>query len=187
MSFGELFLLAVGLSMDAFAVSVCKGLALRRVWPKHMGWVGLWFGGFQLLMPLLGYLLASTFARAMTGIAPYVAFILLAFIGINMIRESFGKAEPVEDCFCPKEMLVMAVATSIDALVVGISFAFLSVNILSAAGIIGLTTFVLSAAGVYVGHLFGARFKSAAEFAGGVILILIGLKVLLEHLGIISF
>lgn len=183
----DLIVTAVALSMDAFAVSISKGLSCRRYQLKNSLITGFYFGGFQALMPVVGFVLGFRFEDAIKSVDHWIAFIMLAFIGINMIRESFGKAETVEDCFCPKEMLVMAVATSIDALVVGISFAFLSVNILSAAGIIGLTTFVLSAAGVYVGHLFGARFKSAAEFAGGVILILIGLKVLLEHLGIISF
>lgn len=182
----EIIVIAIGLSMDAFAAAVCKGLSVQKLSGGQAALTGLYFGGFQALMPLVGFVLGFRFEDAIKSVDHWIAFIMLAFIGVNMIRESFGSAETVEDCFCPREMLVMAVATSIDALVVGISFAFLSVNILAAAGIIGVTTYVLSAAGVYVGHFFGARFKSAAELAGGVILILIGLKVLLEHLGIIS-
>lgn len=194
MSFGELFLLAVGLSMDAFAVSVCKGLALRRVRPKHMGWVGLWFGGFQLLMPLLGYLLASTFARAMTGIAPYVAFILLAFIGINMIREAMEKScERSDDDLSVKTMFLMAVATSIDAMAAGISMAMAGVtmrltdisSIWVCVTLIGVTTCTLSAAGVKVGSVFGCKYEKKAEFVGGCILVLLGLKILLEGLGVL--
>lgn len=187
MSFIELFLIAVGLSMDAFAVSVCKGLSVKRLSPKHALIVGIYFGGFQFLMPVIGYLLGFRFEHIITNIDHWIAFVLLAFIGGNMIKESFGKSEELNDDFSFKTMLMMAVATSIDALAVGITFAFLSVRILPAAGLIGITTFIISGAGIYIGNVFGAKYKSKAELAGGVILILIGVKILLEHLGIISF
>ncbi len=187
MSFIELFLIAVGLSMDAFAVSVCKGLSVKRLSPKHALLVGIYFGGFQFLMPVIGYLLGFRFEHIITNIDHWIAFVLLAFIGGNMIKESFGKSEELNDDFSFKTMLMMAVATSIDALAVGITFAFLSVRILPAAGLIGITTFIISGAGIYIGNVFGAKYKSRAELAGGVILILIGVKILLEHLGIISF
>lgn len=187
MSFIELFLIAVGLSMDAFAVSVCKGLSVKRLSPKHALLVGIYFGGFQFLMPVIGYLLGFRFEHIITNIDHWIAFVLLAFIGGNMIKESFGESEELNDDFSFKTMLMMAVATSIDALAVGITFAFLSVRILPAAGLIGITTFIISGAGIYIGNVFGAKYKSKAELAGGVILILIGVKILLEHLGIISF
>ena len=187
MSFIELFLIAVGLSMDAFAVSVCKGLSVKRLSPKHALLVGIYFGGFQFLMPVIGYLLGFRFEHIITNIDHWIAFVLLAFIGGNMIKESFGKSEELNDDFSFKTMLMMAVATSIDALAVGITFAFLSVRILPAAGLIGITTFIISGSGIYIGNVFGAKYKSKAELAGGVILILIGVKILLEHLGIISF
>ena len=187
MSFIELFLIAVGLSMDAFAVSVCKGLSVKRLSPKHALIVGIYFGGFQFLMPVIGYLLGFRFEHIITNIDHWIAFVLLAFIGGNMIKESFGESEELNDDFSFKTMLMMAVATSIDALAVGITFAFLSVRILPAAGLIGITTFIISGAGIYIGNVFGAKYKSKAELAGGVILILIGVKILLEHLGIISF
>ncbi len=187
MSFIELFLIAVGLSMDAFAVSVCKGLSVKRLSPKHALLVGIYFGGFQFLMPVIGYLLGFRFEHIITNIDHWIAFVLLAFIGGDMIKESFGKSEELNDDFSFKTMLMMAVATSIDALAVGITFAFLSVRILPAAGLIGITTFIISGAGIYIGNVFGAKYKSKAELAGGVILILIGAKILLEHLGIISF
>lgn len=187
MSFIELFLIAVGLSMDAFAVSVCKGLSVKRLSPKHALLVGIYFGGFQFLMPVIGYLLGFRFEHIITNIDHWIAFVLLAFIGGSMIKESFGKSEELNDDFSFKTMLMMAVATSIDALAVGITFAFLSVRILPAAGLIGITTFIISGAGIYTGNVFGAKYKSKAELAGGVILILIGAKILLEHLGIISF
>lgn len=185
----ELFLLAVGLSMDAFAVAVCKGLAVKRVGWKHMLVVGAWFGGFQALMPLLGYLLGNRFARYITSIDHWIAFVLLAAIGANMLREAFsGKDEAEADASLGfKAMLVMAVATSIDALAVGITFAFLPVNIWVAVGLIGVITFLLSMLGVKAGGVFGAKYKARAEAAGGVILILLGLKILLEHLGVIGF
>ena len=186
MGFVELFLIAVGLSMDAFAVSVCKGLSVKKVGVKHAALAGLYFGGFQFLMPVIGYLLGFRFESVIETVDHWVAFVLLAFIGGNMIKESFGKAEELNDDFGVKTMLLMAVATSIDALAVGITFAFLEVQILPAAGLIGVTTFLLSFAGIYIGNVFGARYKSKAELAGGIILVLIGVKILLEHLGILS-
>ena len=188
MGFLELFLLAIGLSMDAFAVSVCKGLAMQKVTFRNAAICGVWFGGFQALMPFIGYLLGSGFEKYINAVAPWIAFVLLALIGGNMIREALSKDdEDTSAALDVKTMFLMAVATSIDALAVGITFAFLEVDILPAAGLIGVTTFLLSAAGAYIGHAFGARYKSGAELAGGVILILIGLKILLEHLGLISF
>ena len=187
MSFWELFLIAVGLSMDAFAVSVCKGLSVKKVEPKHLGLVGLYFGGFQALMPLLGWLLGYRFEAAIASVDHWIAFVLLALIGGNMIRESFSEDEEQSDDFGFRVMLPLAVATSIDALAVGVTFAFLSVRILPAICLIGLTTFLLSGLGVWIGFRFGSRFQAHAERAGGIILILIGLKILLEHLGILSF
>ena len=194
MSLTELFVIAVGLSMDAFAVAICKGLSVRKAGLKEMAKAGLWFGGFQALMPLIGYFLGSTFEAYITEIDHWVAFVLLGLIGANMIKESFSKEE--ENCGCEnsgnpmraKEMFTLAIATSIDALAVGITFALLpEVNIGAAVGFIGAITFVLSAAGIKIGNIFGMKFKSKAEFAGGLILILMGLKILLEHLGVISF
>ena len=184
MTFTELFLLAVGLAMDAFAVSVCKGLALSRVDMKKALAAGLWFGGFQALMPLLGYLLGSRFASYIADFDHWIAFVLLALIGGNMIRESFGDEEEADASFGLRAMLPLALATSIDALAVGLTFAFLSVRVLPAVTLIGVVTLVISTAGVKLGNLFGARFRGKAEFAGGLILILLGVKILLEHLGI---
>ena len=183
----SLLLLAVGLSMDAFAVSVCKGLALKKVSLRHMCIVGAWFGGFQALMPSLGYLLGSRFEQYITAIDHWIAFVLLVLIGANMIREALSKeeAEEANASLAFQTMLLMAVATSIDALAVGITFAFLSVHIVPAALTIGATTFLLSAAGVKVGSVFGLRYKKRAEIAGGVILCLLGVKILLEHLGVL--
>lgn len=189
MGFIELLLIGAGLSMDAFAVSICKGLAAGRVRPGHMCIAGAWFGGFQALMPLIGFLLGSAFYRYITSVDHWIAFILLAFIGGRMIKEAFDKDDEsgnTDASFGIGNMFILAVATSIDALAVGITFAFLQVNILAAVCIIGLTTFIFSAAGVKIGSVFGSRYKSGAETAGGIILILIGLKILLEHLGIIS-
>ncbi|NCB94167.1 MAG: manganese efflux pump [Clostridia bacterium] len=191
-----LFTLAVGLSMDAFAVSICKGLAMKRITLKKAAIVGLWFGGFQALMPLIGYFLGVQFKDKITSIDHWIAFVLLGLIGINMIREALGKDDEEENGGCPvcesgedplkmKEMFVLAVATSIDALAVGVTFAFLQVQIWSAVSFIGVTTFVLSMAGVKVGNVFGTRYKSKAELAGGIILILLGIKILVEHLGLI--
>lgn len=181
----ELFILALGLSMDAFAVSVCKGLSLRKIKGKHMLIAGAWFGGFQALMPLIGYFLGSFFADMITKYAHWVAFSLLVFLGGRMLKEAFGEAEQMEADMDFKSMLLMAVATSIDALAVGVTFAFLQVQIIPAVSFIGAVTFVCSAAGVKIGSIFGAKFKSRAEVLGGVILIAIGAKILLEGLGIL--
>ena len=182
--FFELLSLAVGLSMDAFAVSICKGLSVSKVCPKHMLICGLYFGGFQALMPLIGYLLGVNFRSMIASVDHWIAFVLLSLIGANMLRESFSKDkdENVDASFGVKTMLLMAVATSIDALAVGVTFAFLEVNIVPAVSFIGITTFIFSAAGVLIGNIFGAKWKNKAEFAGGAILILIGLKILIEHL-----
>ena len=188
MSLLELFLLAVGLSMDAFAVSVCKGLSVRRGSMKQALTVGIWFGGFQALMPFLGYLLGITFSSLITIIDHWIAFVLLAFIGFNMIREARSDEEnESNDRFDFKTMLPLAVATSIDALAVGVTFAFLRVNIVPAVSFIGCITFLLSAIGLKAGNIIGAKNRSRAEFAGGLVLILMGIKILLEHLGVISF
>jgi len=187
MALWELFLIAVGLSMDAFAVAVCKGLSVQKIKPIHLIITGLWFGGFQALMPLAGYLLGVQFESMLTNIDHWIAFILLGIIGINMIREALGGEAEKTDCsFSLKSMFPMAIATSIDALAIGVSFAFLRVPIVPAISLIGIITFVLSAIGVVVGNIFGARFKSKAEIAGGVVLILMGSKILLEHLGVLT-
>lgn len=187
MGFVELLLIAVGLSMDAFAVSVCKGLSVRKVQLRHLLLAGLYFGGFQFLMPVLGWLLGVRFEHLIQSVDHWIAFGLLTVIGLSMIRESRSGAEELNDDFGFRTMLLLAVATSIDALAVGVTFAFLQVSILPAAGLIGVTTFLLSALGIRIGSVFGARFKSGAELAGGVILILIGVKILLEHLGLVVF
>lgn len=180
-----LFILAVGLSMDAFAVSICKGLAIKKITLKEVTVVGLWFGGFQALMPAIGYLLGSTFKDKITAIDHWIAFILLGLIGANMIKESLSKEEESSSSSIKaKEMFVLAIATSIDALAVGITFSFLNVNILFAVLFIGVTTFVLSAIGVKIGNIFGTKYKSKAELAGGIILIALGFKILIEHLGL---
>lgn len=177
-----LFILAVGLSMDAFAVAVCKGLSLKKVTLGSACLVGGYFGLFQALMPLLGYLLGSQFQDKITAFDHWIAFILLLILGVRMIRESQSDAEAVDDALDMKTMLMLAVATSIDALAVGITLAFLQVNILPAITFIGIVTFLLSALGVKIGHIFGIRYKSRAELVGGMILILIGTKILFEHL-----
>lgn len=189
MSIIELLILAVGLSMDAFAVAVCKGLSAPKLKPINMAVTGAWFGGFQALMPLIGFLLGSAFEKYITPIDHWVAFALLGFIGANMIKESFSdEDECCDNSFGFKTMFVMAVATSIDALAVGITFAVLKdVNVWWAITFIGVITFILSAIGVFIGHKFGEKYKGKAEFAGGAILILMGLKILLEHLGVINF
>lgn len=185
MGFAELFLVAVGLSMDAFAVSVCKGLSAGRVTLRHSLTAGLWFGGFQALMPFLGWLLGVRFQSIITHVDHWVAFVLLGLIGANMIRESLSsEEEQVEASFVWRAMLPMAVATSIDALTVGITFAFLNVPILPAVALIGVTTFLLSAVGVRAGGVVGMRGKKRAELLGGAVLILMGLKILVEHLGL---
>lgn len=189
MDLWELFLIALGLSMDAFAVSLCKGLAARELKARHFLIVGLWFGGFQALMPGLGYLLGSGFEQYISMLDHWIAFVLLALIGGNMIREALGKEETRSDAsFSAKIMFFMAIATSIDALAVGITFALLpNVNILAAVSFIGAITFLLSALGLKIGNTAGIRYKSRAEFAGGLILILMGTKILLEHLNVIHF
>ena len=185
MGFWELLLLAVGLSMDAFAVSICKGLAMDRVTLKKACIPGLWFGVFQGAMPLLGWLLGSRFTSYITSVDHWIAFVLLGILGFNMLREAKnGEAEEADASLGFRVMLAMAVATSIDALAVGITFAFLEVNILPAVSFIALVTFLFSAVGVKIGSLFGTRFKAKAEALGGIILILLGVKILLEHLGV---
>lgn len=192
MGFAELFLIGVGLSMDAFAVSVCKGLNMRgKINFKHAGVIALFFGGFQAIMPLIGYFLGMGFEKYITRIDHWIAFLLLGFIGGKMIVEAIKEWNEVdkqeEDKLDIKELFVLAVATSIDALAVGITFAFLNVNIWSAISIIGTTTFVLSVIGVVIGNKFGSKYKSKAELVGGIILVLMGVKILLEHLGVINF
>lgn len=187
----EIFLIGIGLSMDAFAVAICKGLAMpNKVDKKGALLIALYFGVFQAVMPTLGWLLGSQFARYVTRLAPWIAFILLAWIGGNMIRESLSKEEREEEetgSVSHKELLVLAVATSIDALAVGVTFSVLelAVSIGAAVALIGCTTFVISLAGVYVGNVFGAKYKSKAEFVGGAILILIGVKILLERFDVL--
>lgn len=182
MTLWELFIIAVGLSMDAFAVAICKGLSVKRVTPRHAATAGLYFGGFQAAMPLLGYFLGSSFSGLITGFDHWIAFVLLGLIGANMIRESRGGEETLNDRFDFKAMLPLAVATSIDALAVGVTFAFLQVNIWYAVLFIGVITFLFSAAGVKIGNAFGARCKSKAELFGGIVLVVMGLKILIEHL-----
>ena len=189
--FFTLLLMGVGLSMDAFAVSICKGLSMRKVNKKQCLVIGLFFGGFQALMPFIGWVLGSQFEQYITSIDHWIAFILLGFIGGKMMVESLKKEEDgvVKKEDVPlniKEMFVLAVATSIDALAVGITFAFLGTPIVEAISIIGCTTFVISVGGVYIGNFFGSKYKNRAEFVGGLILVLLGLKILLEHLGILA-
>ena len=193
MGFAELFLIAVGLSMDAFAVAVCKGLGMKRLDARQALVIALFFGGFQALMPFLGWALGTQFESLITPVDHWIAFGLLAFIGAKMLRDALRGDDP-EDLACPvdgrldvRELAMLAVATSIDALAVGITFAFLRVDIAFSVALIGATTFFLSLAGVAAGHRFGARYEQAAGVAGGVVLILIGTKILLEHLGVIAF
>ncbi|MCI9409612.1 MAG: manganese efflux pump [Oscillospiraceae bacterium] len=190
MGFLELFLIAIGLSADAFSVSVCKGLNMRKLNLKHAYLIALFFGVFQAVMPLIGYLLGTGFSEYIEKFDHWIAFALLAFIGgkmvIEAIREKDGGPEEKTDALSTGELTVLAVATSIDALAVGITFAFLKVNILPSVLLIGVTTFALSLGGVLLGNRFGAKYKTKAEVAGGVILVLIGLKILLEHLGVIN-
>ena len=188
----ELLLLSLGLAMDAFAVSVCKGLAIGKTKLKEAYIVGAWFGVFQAIMPLIGYFLGTRFQSKIEAYDHWIAFALLVLIGINMLRESFSKdeEEKTDSSVAPKDMFLPAVATSIDALAVGIALAMVSekgMSIFASVGIIGLTTFIISLIGVKIGGIFGEKYKNAAERVGGVILILIGLKILLEHLGIINF
>ena len=189
MGFFELFLIGIGLSMDAFAVAICKGLGMERINKRDTLLLALFFGGFQALMPLTGYLLGSRFASYIERWDHWIAFVLLAFIGGNMIRESREQEEEEIEhggSIRYRELFTLAVATSIDALAVGVSFAFLGVRIAPAVTLIGCTTFVLTLVGVWVGNLFGSRYKSRAELTGGIILILIGVKILLEHLGVLG-
>lgn len=193
MGFIELFLIGVGLSMDAFAVSICQGLSMTKIKWGHALTVGLYFGGFQALMPFTGWMLGSQFAGRIQQYDHWVAFVLLVLIGGNMIREALsGEEDEAEDAAIGagldhKKLFLMAIATSIDALAVGVTFAFLDIAILPAIGIIGTTTFFISVAGVAVGCWFGARYKKRAEITGGIILVLLGVKILLEHLGVIGF
>ena len=183
MTIFELIVIAVGLSMDAFAVSICKGLSVRRLRSRHNIICGLYFGGFQALMPVLGWLLGRQFEALIKNVDHWIAFVLLALIGANMIREAVkNEEENLNDSFSPKTMLPLAVATSIDALAVGVTFAFLDVMIVPAVSIIGVTTFIFSAAGVKIGNVFGAKYKSKAELVGGIVLVAMGIKILIEHL-----
>ncbi len=187
MSLWELCLVAVGLAMDAFAVSLCKGLSVRKLRLRHALLCGAYFGVFQALMPLAGYFLGARFRDLITAVDHWIAFALLAVIGANMIREAFsGDEDAQNDSFAVRTMLLLAVATSIDAFAVGITFAFLGVEIVPAVLIIGLITFLLSAVGVKIGNVFGEKFKAKAEILGGVVLILMGTKILLEHLGLLG-
>ena len=182
MSLWELFVIAVGLSMDAFAVSVCKGLSVQKVKPKHYLIVAAYFGGFQALMPLLGYLLGVRFEAMVANVDHWIAFVLLGLIGANMVRESRAGEEKLDDSFTVSTMLILAVATSIDALAIGVTFAFLGVNIVEAIILIGITTGIISGVGLRIGNVFGSRYKSKAEMAGGIVLILMGIKILVQHL-----
>ena len=185
MSLWELFILAVGLSMDAFAVSVCKGLSLGKIKVKHMCLAGVWFGGFQALMPLAGYYLGNIFSDFITRYAHWVAFLLLLLLGCGMIREAMDKDDEMDSSMDVKNMFLLAIATSIDALAVGVTFAFLQVHIAAAVSFIGVITFICSAIGVKIGSIFGTKYSSKAQLCGGVILILIGIKILLDGLGIL--
>ena len=184
MTLFDLVLIAISLSMDAFAVSICKGLSVRKVNFRHALACGIWFGGFQALMPALGYFLGDRFSTLLTRFGPWIAFFLLVFIGANMVKESFGEDESLDDDYSPKAMLPLAIATSIDAFAVGVSFAAMQVQILPAVALIGCITCVLSGIGVKVGAIFGDKYRAPAERIGGIVLILIGLKTLLSGLGI---
>ena len=184
MGFIEIFLIGVGLAMDAFAVSICKGLSVKQLKVKNALTCGVYFGGFQALMPLIGFILGVQFKDKNESIDHWIAFVLLGFIGFNMIKEAFEDEENCNNDFSFKAMIPLAIATSIDALAVGVTFAFLSVNIVYAITIIGITTFIIAMIGVKIGHIFGMKYKKNAEIAGGVILILMGIKILLEHLGV---
>lgn len=180
--------MAIALAMDAFAVAICKGLTVKKIKPRHLVITGLYFGGFQALMPLIGYFLGVNFRQYIETVDHWIAFALLVIIGANMIKEAFSKDEELHtDDFSFKSMLPLAVATSIDALAVGVTLAFLKANVISSVSLIGIITFLISAAGVLLGKTVGCKFKSKAELLGGIILIFMGLKILLEHLGIINF
>ena len=188
MSLLTLFVTAVGLSMDAFAVAICKGLAMKKLSWKKALIIGLWFGGFQALMPTIGYLLGTRFESYVTAIDHWIAFVLLALIGANMVKESFSKEEESSnDSVDFKTMFLLAIATSIDALAVGVTYAFLQVRIVPAVSFIGVITFTLSIVGVKIGNVFGLKYKSKAELTGGIILIVMGIKILLEHLGLLNW
>ena len=182
MGIGQLLAISIGVSMDAFAIAICKGLSVEHVEPKHLLSAGLWFGGSQAVMPLLGYVLGSGFRSAIESLDHWISFVLLAAIGIHMLGESREPVRKMEASFAPRVMLPLAVADSIDALAVGVSFAFLKVDILPAILMIGLTTFAFSVAGVKIGSHFGAKYKSGAEAAGGIVLLLMGALILVEHL-----
>lgn len=188
MSLFTLFITAVGLSMDAFAVSICKGLAMKKLsWKKALV-IGLWFGGFQALMPAVGYLLGTGFEKYVTAIDHWIAFVLLVLIGANMIKDAkTGDDNCADDSIAVKTMFLLAVATSIDALAVGVTYAFLRVQIVPAVSFIGIVTFLLTLLGVKLGNVFGLKYKSKAELAGGIILIVMGAKILLEHLGFLGW
>ena len=188
MGFVELLLLSVGLGMDAFAVSVCKGISMKKMKWKKACIIGLYFGGFQALMPVLGYFLGSTFESVISNLDHWIAFGLLAIIGGNMIKDAFSKeCDSFDDDVRFKAMIVLAIATSIDALAVGITFAFLKVNLILTISMIGVITFILAIVGTKVGNRFGDKYEKKAELVGGVILILLGIKILLEHMGILNF
>lgn len=190
--FIELLLMGIGLAMDAFAVSICKGLSMRRVNKKQAVVIGLFFGGFQGLMPFVGWVLGNQFEQYITNVDHWIAFILLGFIGGKMILEAIKPGEAcdeIKELDAPldlKELCILAIATSIDALAVGITFAFLSYPIVEAVSIIGVVTFLICITGVYVGNFFGSKYKNKAEFAGGAILVILGLRILLSHLGILG-
>ena len=184
MTIWELIIIAIGLSMDAFAVAVCKGLAVRKVDYKHSAIVGAYFGGFQAFMPIIGFLVGMQFQEMITAIDHWIAFVLLLIIGSNMIKESRGEDESLDDSFSFKAMFPLAIATSIDALAIGVTFAFLKVNIVWAVSLIGVITFILSGIGVKVGNNFGIKYKSKAEMLGGIVLILLGTKILIDHIGL---
>jgi len=186
MELWELLVIAVGLSMDAFAIAICKGLSVEKMEKKHMVITGAWFGGAQALMPLIGFLFGTGFQSAMEQIDHWIAFILLGIIGLGMIKESREQYKPLDASFSAKVMFPLAIADSIDALAAGVTFAFLEVKIVPAIVLIGVITFVFSAFGVWLGNRFGERHKSKAEFTGGIILIIMGTKILLEHLGILG-
>ncbi len=186
MGIWELFAIAVGLSMDAFAISICKGLSVKKALPKHFIITGLWFGGAQVIMPLIGYALGAGFKTLIESVDHWIVFILLCLIGLGMIKESREECKAIDASFYTKAMFPLAIADSIDALATGVTFAFLKVDILPAVALIGITTFSFSAVGIWIGNRFGEKYRSKAELLGGIILILIGTKILLEHLGILT-
>ena len=185
MNFAELIVLAIGLSMDAFAISICKGLSVEKLEKRHMVITGLWFGGSQMAMPIIGYFVGRSFYEAIQSVDHWLSFALL-LIGVNMIRESMGKIEKLDASFSPKVMFPLAIADSMDALAVGVTFAFRQVPLVPSVPVIGLTTFLFSAAGVWIGNRFGAKYKSKAELTGGIVLIGIGLVILLQDLGVLA-